>query len=100
MSRSRTAGRGSSRHATALRASPRSAGRPEPRSHNPERPRLRRRFPMSTFDNAVRVLFDCFPRFDLTVEQVETWRAVLADCAPDALSAAAVQLARESDYPP
>lgn len=55
---------------------------------------------MSTFDNAVRVLFDCFPRFDLTVEQVETWRAVLADCAPDALSAAAVQLARESDYPP
>lgn len=55
---------------------------------------------MKTFEDALRTLLDCFPRFDLTQEQAATWKAVMADADPEALIVAAIHLSRESSYPP
>jgi hypothetical protein len=51
-------------------------------------------------DDSFRVLAHAFPRWNLTADAIRTWAAMLSDVDPDALYAAAVQFATESDFPP
>lgn len=55
---------------------------------------------MKTFADALRLLMALFPKFDLSREQAAAWSAALADSEPETLCAAALQLSRESQYPP
>ena len=55
---------------------------------------------MTTFDDALAVLLDGAPKFDLTESQIAVWRIALADVPPEALYVAAFRLIRESKYAP
>lgn len=55
---------------------------------------------MPKLDDAFRVLAHAFPRWDLTPDAIRTWAALLSGDDPDALHAAAIELARTSKFPP
>lgn len=55
---------------------------------------------MPTFGDALAVLLEGFPKFDLSDSQEAMWQALLSDVPPEALCIAAAQLARESRFAP
>lgn len=52
------------------------------------------------FTNGLRVLRAAYPSWDMPAESAQVWGALLSDCDPESLLVAAVQLARESKFPP
>lgn len=55
---------------------------------------------MTAFARSLQVLMHAFPKWDLSREAAMTWAALLSDIAEEHLHAAAVELSRESKYPP
>lgn len=55
---------------------------------------------MSTFTESLRVLLAAYPRWDPSREDCEIWAMSLSDVPAEALRVAALQLVRESKYPP